>query len=143
MSRVINSNSPGSVRNAARRTIAEILRQMVTKRSFDAESRDMAAAIALELERIADTIDVTCEAWEKRNYFLKADRFRIEWEWARPAAKRLRELITAGQWESVPLELAGLLPRFADVHVTKLTRGADAWEGALTRLLAANAENGS
>jgi len=32
MSRVINSNNPGSVRNAARRTIAEILRQMVSKR---------------------------------------------------------------------------------------------------------------
>jgi hypothetical protein len=143
MSRVINSSSPGSVRNAARRTIAEILRQMVTKRSLDGESRDMAAAIVLELDRINSTVETTCDAWEKRNYFLKADRFRLEWEWVQPAADRLREAIITDRWEQVPVELAALLPRFGDVRIAKLTRGPEAWDGSLAELLATTNAGGS
>ncbi len=143
MSRVINSSSPGSVRNAARRTIAEILRQMVAKRSLDGESRDMAAAIVLELDRIAGTIETTCDAWEKRNYFLKADRFRLEWEWVQPTADRLRDVIVDERWDQAPLELAKLLPRFADVRIAKMTRSSEAWDGALAQLLATANGGGS
>ena len=65
------------------RTIVEILRQMVAKRSLDGESRDMAAAIVLELDRIAGTIETTCDAWEAQ--LLSQDhRFRLEWEWVQP-----------------------------------------------------------
>jgi hypothetical protein len=141
MSRVINTHNPGSIRNASRRTIAEILQRMVAKRSMDAEARDMAAAIVLELDRMAGTIEVTCDAWEKRNYFLKADRFRLDWEWVRPAADRLRKVILEQDWARVPLELAGLFPRFGDISIAKMTRTADAWEGALDRL--ANNKSGS
>jgi signal transduction histidine kinase len=81
MSRVINIASPGSRRNAARRTIAEILRHLMFKRQLDDESRDMVAAVVFALRTIAETVEVTLEAWEKRDYFLKADRFRLEWEW--------------------------------------------------------------
>jgi len=140
MSRVINTNSPGSIRNASRRTIAEILKRMVAKRSMDDEARDMAAAIVLELDRMAATIETTCDAWEKRNYFLKADRFRLDWEWVRPAADRLRTVILDEEWPRVPLELASLFPRFGDISIAKMTRSADAWEGALARL--ANGKEG-
>jgi len=140
MSRVINTNSPGSIRNASRRTIAEILKRMVAKRSMDGEARDMAAAIVLELDRMADTIETTCDAWEKRNYFLKADRFRLDWEWVRPAADRLRAVILDEEWTRVPLELASLFPRFGDISIAKMTRSADAWDGALNRL--ANGKEG-
>ncbi len=114
---------------------------MVAKRSFDSEARDMAAAIVLALDEMATTVDVTCDAWEKRNYFLKADRFRLEWEWVRPAADRLRAMILEQQWQRVPIELAGLLPRFGDVSIAKMTRSSEAWDGALARLLAKNGES--
>lgn len=116
---------------------------MVTKRSLDGESRDMAAAIVLELDRINSTVETTCDAWEKRNYFLKADRFRLEWEWVQPAADRLREAIITDRWEQVPVELAALLPRFGDVRIAKLTRGPEAWDGSLAELLATTNAGGS
>ena len=95
MSRVINPNSPGKRRNQLRRTIAEILRHLMLKRELDEEARDMAAALVFSLRGIADTIEVSTVAWEKRNYYLKADRFRRKWEWATPAAERLEDLIRA------------------------------------------------
>lgn len=135
MSRVINTANPGKERNQLRRTCAEVLRHLMLKRALDDEAKDMAAALVLALEGIAETVEVTVEAWEKRNYFLKADRFRLEWEWAPPAASRLRELIVAGRWERLPAELAQLAPRFADVRILQWTRRAETWRGSYVRLL--------
>ena len=94
MSRVINPNSPGKRRNQLRRTIAEILRHLMRKRELDEEAKDMAAALVFSLRGIAETIEATTGAWEKRDYFLKADRFRRKWEWVMPAAQRLEGVIT-------------------------------------------------
>ncbi|MBC7239066.1 MAG: hypothetical protein H5T71_03080, partial [Chloroflexi bacterium] len=81
MSRVINTASPGKERGQLRRTCAEVLRHLMFKRTLDDETKDMAAVLVYALEGIAETVDVTVEAWEKRDYFIKADRFRLEWEW--------------------------------------------------------------
>lgn len=135
MTRIINTANPGSRRNAARRTIAEILRHLMFKREFDVETQDMAAALVFNLRIIAETVEVTLVAWENRDYFLKADRFRLEWEWVMPAADRLRDLAVAGRWEGLPAELAALAPRFADIRIAKMTRAAESWTGSYPLLL--------
>jgi hypothetical protein len=135
MPRIINTANPGKLRNQERRTIAEILRRLVAKRSLDDEARDMAAAIVYSLRAIEATIDVTTEAWEKRNYYLKADRFRLEWEWVHPYAERLEALIREGAWERLPEELVGLMPRFADIKIIKFTRNPETWKASYQLLL--------
>ncbi len=135
MSPVINVNSPGTRRNQARRTIAELLRQLMVKRQLDDEAKDMAAQIVFCLREIANTVDVSCEAWEKRNYFVKADRFRMQWEWAQSAAGNLVQVIVSGSWESLPQQLANLVPHFADIRVTKMTRSASDWKGRYQQLV--------
>jgi hypothetical protein len=129
MSRVVNPNGPGKSRDYARRTIAEILRHLIRKRSWDDEARDMASAVVLALEDIAASVEVTTEAWEKRDYFLKADRFRLEWEWAGPASRQLAEIVTNDRWNQLPAVLAALAPRFSDIRILKMTRAADTWLG--------------
>ena len=135
MSRIINTNDPGKLRNAARRTIAEILRHLMFKRTLDEETMDMCAALVFALREIAASIDVTVEAWEKRNYFLKADRFRLEWEWAGPAAERLQTIVMLGRWEELPAQLAALAPRFKDIRIAKMTRDASVWKSSYALLL--------
>jgi len=135
MTRVINTASPGKIRSQSRRTIAELLRHLMTKRGLDEESKDMASAIVLALRAIAGTIETTTEAWEKRNYFVKADRFRLEWEWAGQAAERLESVIRQDAWEQMPSELAALLPRFADVKIVKMTRKPEAWRSSYALLM--------
>jgi hypothetical protein len=135
MSRVINTASPGSERNRLRRTIAEILRHLMFKRELDDESRDMAAALVYSLRGIAETVEVTLDAWEKRNYFLKADRFRLDWEWVIPASQRLQDIILHDHWERLPIELAALAPRFGDIRITKMTRSESTWKASYQLLL--------
>ena len=135
MARIINTSNPGKIRSQERRTIAEILRHLIAKRNLDDEARDMAATIVYSLRAIDATIEVTTDAWEKRDYYLKADKFRLEWEWARPAADRLESIIRRGNWEQLPVELMSLVPRFAGVKVAKFTRRADTWQGTYAQLL--------
>ena len=135
MSRLINTASPGKRRNQSRRTIAEILRHLMLKRDLDQETKDMAATLVFSLRDIADTIEATVVAWEKRNYFLKADRFRLQWEWVGPAADRLEQLIVNDDWEQLPAELAEMAPRFGDIRIARMTRPPSTWNSSYALLM--------
>lgn len=134
MTRIVNTAGPGKRRNQLRRTIAEILRHMMFKQEFDEESKDMAAALVFCLRGIAETIDTTTAAWERRDYFLKADRFRLQWEWATLASERLYELVVNDGWQQLPEEMAKLAVYFADIRIAKLTRPPSVWASCYDRL---------
>jgi hypothetical protein len=135
MSRVISIDGPGKVRNRHRRTIAEALRRLSQKPQLDDEAKDLAALIVLSLHGIADTVDRTTDAWEKRDYFLKADRFREQWRWLEPTADELSGVIHEGQWDQLPSVLAGLMPHFADIRIKQMTRKPTLWQGAYERFM--------
>jgi hypothetical protein len=135
VSRVISTNSVGKERRQLRRTIAEALRRLAHKPSFDEESRDLAALIVFCLRRLEDGVEQTIQAWEKRDYFLKADRFQRQWEWLDETAYALESALLLGQWDEVPAALAMLFPRFADITVGRFTRSTEAWEGCYERLV--------
>ena len=135
MSRVINTDGPGKRRNQWRRTVAEALRRLMTKPELDAEARDLAALVVFGLRGIAETIEETVEPWEKRNYYLKADRFRLDWEWSGQAAQRMAKTIKAGHWQELPPQFAELMPYFSDIRVAKFTRSPDVWRGAYRVLM--------
>lgn len=134
MSRVINTNSPTKVRNQSRRTIAELLRRLSQKPQIDPEARDMAAAIVFMLHEINASVEQTISAWEKRGYWMKAERFLREWEWARESAANFDDVIRNEAWDLLPRLLADLFPQFSDVQVKKMTRPASDWNGAYKRL---------
>jgi hypothetical protein len=135
MSRVISIDGPGKVRNRHRRTIAEALRRLSQKVQLDDEAKDLAALIVFSLHGMADTVDRTTDAWEKREYFLKAERFREQWRWLEPTADELSGVINEGQWDQLPSVLAGLMPHFADIRIKQMTRKPTLWQGAYERFM--------
>ncbi len=135
MSRVINTNNPTNVRNHCRRTIAEVLRRLSQKPEIDAEAKDMAATIVYMLREINSSVEQTVSAWEKRDYWMKAERFGREWEWAREAESNFDDVIRNDAWDLLPRLLADLFPMFTDVQVKRMTRSASAWKGAYKKLL--------
>lgn len=135
MSRIINVNGPGPRRNQARRTIAESLRRLRDKPKLDTEAKDLAAAIALALREIAATVEESATAWDDRNYYLKADKFRRDWMWADQSAQEMTVILRENRWDSLPPALAKLLPHVADITITKFTRPPESWAGCYARLL--------
>ncbi len=134
MSRVIATESVGKERRRLRRTIAEALRRLVSKPTFDEESRDLAALIVFSLRRLEEGVEQTTTAWEKRDYYLKADRFRLQWEWLEKTSYALESALLLSQWDKVPDILVDLFPKFTDITVSKYTRSPDLWNGAYRRL---------
>ena len=135
MSRVINVDSPTKRRNRNRRTIAELLRRLSQKASFDDDAKDMAATIVFALQEIADGVNQSAAAWEKRDYWLKAERFLRQWEWCAESAANIDDVLRHEAWDLLPELLADLFPRFADIQLKTMTRKPDVWRGAYARLL--------
>lgn len=136
MSRVVAVDNVGTQRQRLRRTIAEALRHLMAKRDLDNEAQDLAALIVFSLREIDAGIEQTMAAWEKRDYYLKADRFLQEWTWVTPAADDLEKALRQGNWERLPAALAGLLGHFSDITINRMVRSKELWAGCYERLLA-------
>jgi len=138
MSRVISTERPGKIRNQHRRTIAEALRRLSQKPQLDDEAKDLAALIVFSLHGIANTVDRTIDAWEKRDYWMKAERFREQWRWLEPTADELSAIIGGdgeSRWDQLPAVLARLMPHFADIKIKQMTRKPALWQGAYEKFM--------
>jgi hypothetical protein len=135
MGRVINPDSIGKRRNQLMRTSAEMLRHLSQKQTIDDEAKDMLALLTESLREIADGITESTRAWEKRNYWVKIEKFEQRWGWSDLSATQLEKMILRSDWGGVPSMMVKLLPHFADIKVTKFTRKSSEWEGAYQRLL--------
>jgi len=136
VSRLINGTNPGTERNQLRRTIAEALRRLLTKSKVDDEAKDLVALIVYSLRGIAAGIDQSASAWEKRDYFVKADKFRMEWAWAEKYANKLEVMLRGEMWGDLPIALAELAPKFSDITITKYVRTEALWQGRFRQLMA-------
>ncbi|MGW8251870.1 MAG: hypothetical protein ACWGO1_14610 [Anaerolineales bacterium] len=134
MSRVINPETDGKERNRLARSVLSAVRQLGRQEEVNDQTRDLAAYIALALETIHATIDATVEAWEKRGYWVKADRYRMEWLWAEQYGNKMSQAVLGEDWGSVALlaaEIGGRLNKYKELRVKT---GAEPWQGAWDHL---------
>lgn len=135
MSRIISTQNPGKIRNQHRRTVAEALRRLSQKAQLDGEAKDLAALIVFSLHGMADTVEQTVDAWEKRDYYIKAERFRQEWRWLNRITDELSAVIYEGRWDELAPVLARLTPHFADIRIKKMTRKPNLWQDAYEKFM--------
>jgi len=135
MGRVINTDSSGKRRNQLMRTAAEILRRLSQKPEIDQEVRDMVAELVFLFREIDEGIDSSAAAWEKRDYWMKAEELRQRWGWPGRAAEQLADIVLNEKWDLLPPMIVRLLPNFNDIKITKYTRKDSEWEGSHLRLM--------
>jgi hypothetical protein len=135
MGRVINTDSTGKQRNQALRSVAELLRRLGQKPDFDDEAKDMVATLVYCFRDIEDGIDSSAAAWEKRDYWMKADELRTRWDWVSRMKDQLQTIVFNEGWDQLPPIFIKLLPYVSDIKITKLTRKEDLWSGNYARLL--------
>ncbi|MGE5072142.1 MAG: hypothetical protein ACM3MF_01830 [Anaerolineae bacterium] len=134
MSRVINPDSAGKQRTKLSKSIVLALRQLARQSDTGGETRDLAAFIAVALDAISQGIDESVAAWEKRGYWVKADKFRMEWAWAGPIAQKMRDAIPAEDWATVALLSAQVAQRLNKIQVADNHRLGKPWQGAYERM---------
>jgi hypothetical protein len=129
LSRVINPDSAGKQRNKLVRLVALTVRELLHQPEPNDETRDMAIFIILSLDSIADSIDPSVEAWEKRGYWVKADRFRMEWTWAKKMADEMRKALLVEDWGNIAIIAVQIAqqPQIASIKISPKHRMGTPW----------------
>ena len=135
MSRIINIDGVGKQRKRFTREVVLAIRELMQQSDVTDETRDLAAFIALRLEAIFETIEVTVAPWEKRDYWVKADRFRMEWAWSELYAKEMWEAVSQDNWTGVAIVSAKTAEKLKKVQVPQRHRLGEPWHGAWQELI--------
>ena len=134
MSRLINSDSAGKDRTRLTKSIVLAIRELAKQTQVTQEAQDQAAFIALALQAISDGIDISVAAWEKRDYWVKADKFRMDWMWTGQFANKMKAAVLADDWGSVAMLSAQIAEKFNKIVVSDNHRLGKPWEGAYKQL---------
>jgi len=134
LGRVINPDNVGKERTRLTRAIVLAIRELMNQTEPSNQTRDLAAFISLALTAVDDTIDISVTAWEKRGYWLKADRFRLEWDWARIMGENMRKALLVEDWALVAATTVRIAEKLSGVKVPQRHQLGTPWVGAWDKL---------
>ena len=142
LGKIIKTHSAGKDRIHLSRNILQAIQQLARQNEVNDDTRDLVAFIALALDEISETIEASVAAWEKRGYWVKADRFRLDWEWAGTQAKIIRKAAIEEDWGVVLQNIPRIAEHLKDVKQLKRPSKTEPWRGAWGSLLRANTPKG-
>jgi hypothetical protein len=129
MTRIINVDSVGKERVYLTKAIVAAIRELAKQKEPGVEARDLVSFIIFSLDTISVSIETSVIAWEKRDYWVKADRFRLEWAWAGKIAVTLRAALFDEDWGSVVRLAAEIGQKLSKIKVSDNHRLGTPWKG--------------
>jgi hypothetical protein len=135
MGRVINPDGVGKERTRLVKGTVLAMRELMRQSAPDDTSRDLAAFIALALIEISQTIDTSVGAWEKKGYWVKADRFRLEWDWSGRLGEQMRNAVITDDWATVARVSVQVAGKLMDTKIPEHHRLGTPWVGAYRLLV--------
>ena len=134
MSRLINPDSAGKDRTRLTKAIVLAIRELAKQNDVTNEAKDLAAFIVLALKTISEGIDASVAAWEKRDYWVKADKFRMEWMWAGQYADKMKVALFTNDWGTIAMLMPKIAMKFNKIVVSDNHRFGKPWVGAYKQL---------
>ncbi len=135
MSRVIKTGSAGKDRLLLEKGIILAIHELSKQAGMDDTTRDLLAYIALSLQAIGETIEESVAAWEKRDYWLKADRYRMEWSWTVTLGEEMQKAILDEDWGKVVQITAQVTQRLSKTKIAQRNRLGTPWMGSYQKLI--------
>ena len=134
MSPIINPESAGKERTQFSKAIVLAVRELAKQTDVNEETKDLAAFIAIALQSISEGIDVSVAAWEKRGYWVKADRFRMDWMWTGQIAEKMKTAVLADDWGTIAMLMPQIAQKLSKIVVSPNHRLGKPWVGSYGRL---------
>ncbi|MCK4898868.1 MAG: hypothetical protein KAS38_08825 [Anaerolineales bacterium] len=134
MGRVINIHSAGKERTRLSKATVIAIRELMRQSDVNDQTKDLAAFIALSSKAISNTIEPSVSAWEKRGYWVKADRFRLEWSWSEILGAKMHQATLDEDWPTVASTVAQIAEKLRNVNVSERHRMGTPWVGAWKKL---------
>jgi hypothetical protein len=138
LARIIKTGSAGKNRLLLEKGIVIAIRELAKQTSTDKTTNDLVAFIAISLIAIGDTIDESVVAWEKRGYWVKADKYRMEWSWTTRMGEDLKNAAINDDWGKVAQITAQVAQKMSKVNVSPRNRLGTPWVGSWERLIRPN-----
>ena len=136
MSPVIRPESAARARGRILGAIAYTLRVGASNPTANsAERRDMLAFVALALRQLSQSVEDTAGAWERRGYWVKADKFRQEWRWADEVARELRLVLAKGDLTRAATLAGSIASHLGRADVPSRLKKTSPWQDAWARLV--------
>lgn len=136
--RLIKTGSASKDRILLEKGIILAIHELTVQSNMDSTTRDLLAYIVLSLKAIAETIDESVVAWEKRGYWIKADRYRMEWNWTANWGEEMRQAILHEDWGSVAKITAQVTQKLSKVKIAQRNRLGTPWTGSYEKLVSTN-----
>ncbi len=134
LSRIINPEGSGKERTRLTKQIVLSIRELMKQSEPDEKSRDLAAFISIALHDISQTIETSVTAWEKRGYWVKADRFRMEWVWTERLGNAMQQALLNEDWAGVAVTSSQIAQKLMAIQVSDRNRLGTPWVGAYKEL---------
>jgi hypothetical protein len=134
LGRIIRTENLATERNRMMKAMAVTLRELTKQSGFNNDTRDLAAFLVLALDAISESIERSVLPWEKRDYWVKADRFRMDWAWVEPLRKQLRQAVLDESLDAIAVGAATLSGKLKDITVGEKHRLGSPWQGAWKEL---------
>lgn len=130
VTQIIKTSTPGKERAQLSKAIIITIRAFMRKKEPDKETKDILAFIILALRRISEGIDQSVLAWEKRDYWLKADKYRMEWQWTGEFSQDLDKAFQENDWGTITQIFMTIMEKFKNIKVSDRHRMGEPWHGA-------------
>jgi hypothetical protein len=130
LSRIITVEGTGIERTRLCKSIVVALRELMKQKEPDAHSYDLVAYIGLALLQIDANVEKTVIAWEKKDYWLKADKFRMQWSWAKGTGEKICSALEKNDWATIAMQSAVTGQKLNTIKVSDKHRLGTPWVGA-------------
>lgn len=136
MSKIINTVNVGTERNRLLKAIVIAIRELMKQTSVDSTTKDLAAFISNALIAVHETVERSVIPWEKRDYWVKADKFRLEWAWTKEIGEEMLQATLEQDWAKVALLSASVGQKLKNIMVSDRHRMGKPWVGAWDLMIA-------
>jgi hypothetical protein len=138
MTRFIKTESGSSLRTKLLKSIIITIRELGMQNEVDGDTKDMIAFIILSLQKVTESIEEAVVAWEKRDYWLKADRFRLDWEWVNKASNDLYHALLEDDWSRISSLIPIIAAKCKNIKLNVKVSPMKIWAGAYNNLIHKN-----
>jgi hypothetical protein len=135
LSRIIRTASASKDRALLEKGIVVAIHELVKQTETDKSTYDLVAYISLSLKAIEETIEESVTAWEKRGYWLKADRYRMEWSWTGKVSGELHQALLREDWGKIAEVIAKVTQKMSKVKVPVKNKIGTPWTGSWDLLI--------
>ena len=135
MGHIIKLETAGKERLRLQKEIVIAIKELAKQTGVDQTTKDLVAYIAIALQAIGKTVDESVAAWEKRGYWIKAERYRIEGDWAKKLGEDLHRNLLDEDWKKIVEIIGKVTQKMNKIKIPQRIRYGTPWVGSWDKLV--------